>query len=61
MDLSNITWRKASRSSEEGDNCVEVGAVSAIVAIRDSKNPNDGLLLISHEEARALSKRLKNA
>ena len=60
MDISNVTWRKASYSGDNGGGCVEVGAwrrasysganggecvevastAKALVAVRDSKNPN---------------------
>ncbi|MEV4258061.1 DUF397 domain-containing protein [Spirillospora sp. NPDC049652] len=40
-------WRKASRSDEIGDNCVEVADVASLVALRDSKNPDGGVLVMS--------------
>ncbi|MBE1533972.1 DUF397 domain-containing protein [Actinomadura algeriensis] len=46
MDLSNVRWRKASRSSEQGDHCIELAAVSGGVAVRDSKNSNGPKLLL---------------
>ncbi|MEV3921132.1 DUF397 domain-containing protein [Actinomadura coerulea] len=68
MDLTNVTWRKASRSGENGGNCVEVaglpwrksshsgenggdcvelaGAAGA-VAVRDSKDPDGPVLLLT--------------
>lgn len=52
-------WRKASHSSSEGDDCVEVSAVPGIVALRDSKAPESGVLLLDHEGARALSAQVK--
>ena len=39
MDLSPITWRKASYSTGNGGNCVEVGTAPHTVAVRDSKDP----------------------
>ncbi len=46
MDLSRAEWRKASRSSSNGGNCVEVARnLRGAVAVRDSKNP-DGPKLI---------------
>jgi hypothetical protein len=38
-DLNGAVWRKSSRSSGQGGNCVEVAFVSNVTAIRDSKNP----------------------
>ena len=60
MDISHVTWRKASYSGGNGGNCVEVGVWRkasysggngggcvevastgrALVAVRDSQNPN---------------------
>jgi hypothetical protein len=43
MDLSNATWRKSSRSGENGGNCVEVAAVplSSDVAWRKSSHSGE--------------------
>ncbi|GAA4236602.1 hypothetical protein GCM10022254_46660 [Actinomadura meridiana] len=60
MDLSTVTWRKASRSSELGDNCVEVASVPSVVALRDSKNPEGGNILVTREDFRRLAETLKN-
>ena len=47
MDLSRAEWRKASRSSSNGGNCVEVARnLPRIVAVRDSKNPSGPVLTI---------------
>jgi len=40
IDLSGAAWRKSTRSSAQGQNCVEVAAgLPGIVAVRDSKHP----------------------
>ncbi|RFU40369.1 DUF397 domain-containing protein [Actinomadura logoneensis] len=44
MDLSRVVWRKASRSDEIGDKCVEVASMPGWAALRDSKNPEGGVL-----------------
>lgn len=42
IDLSRAAWRKASRSSTNGG-CVEIAAnFPGVIAIRDSKRPEDG-------------------
>ena len=47
MDLSRAEWRKASRSSSNGGNCVEVARnLRGAVAVRDSKNPDGPKLVI---------------
>jgi hypothetical protein len=60
MDISDVTWRKASYSGDNGGACIEVGVwrkashsggngggcievartEEALVAVRDSKDPN---------------------
>jgi len=53
MDLSNATWRKAIRSGENGGNCVELADVAgAVVAVRDSKDPNGPVLLLTRAALR---------
>ncbi|GAA2619876.1 DUF397 domain-containing protein [Actinomadura fulvescens] len=53
MDLSNATWRKASRSGENGGNCVELAEVAgAVVAVRDSKDPDGPVLLLTRAALR---------
>ena len=44
-DLEGAVWRKSSRSSGQGGNCVEVAFVGKLTALRDSKNPHGGVLL----------------
>jgi hypothetical protein len=40
LDLPTMSWRKSSRSSGQGGNCVELGGLSGAVAVRDSKDPD---------------------
>ncbi|MCG5212299.1 DUF397 domain-containing protein [Streptosporangium sp. KLBMP 9127] len=51
MDLSAALWRKSSRSSDNGGQCVEVAAnLPGVVAVRDSKNPDGPKLLFTPAE-----------
>jgi hypothetical protein len=59
-DLSHAIWRKSSYSSSTGQNCVEVATnLPGMVAIRDSKNPDDPRLLIPAAEWRAFVRGLR--
>jgi hypothetical protein len=50
MDLSNAVWHKSSQSG----NCVEVARnLPGLVAVRDSKNPDAGKLVVPPETWRA--------
>ncbi|RFS86343.1 DUF397 domain-containing protein [Actinomadura spongiicola] len=60
MDLSTATWRKATRSGDDGGNCVEVASVPGTVALRDSKNPHGGHILVSRKDFRHLAETIKN-
>jgi len=40
MELTGAIWRKSSRSSGNGGNCVEVAdTLPGVVGVRDSKDP----------------------
>jgi hypothetical protein len=48
IDLSGAAWRKSTRSSSQGQNCVEVAAgLPGIVAVRDSKHPAGPPLIVT--------------
>lgn len=60
MDLSTAVWRKSSRSSGNGGQCVEVATnLSGVVAVRDSKDPEDPKLIFTPAEWRAFISGLK--
>jgi hypothetical protein len=47
-DLSQANWRKASRSNGANTGCVEVaGNLPDLTAVRDSKRPEGGALLLT--------------
>lgn len=46
-DLSRAVWQKATRSTSGNGGCVEVASnLPGVVAIRDSKRPEDGAHLV---------------
>ncbi|MDH6543247.1 DUF397 domain-containing protein [Streptomyces sp. SPB4] len=44
--LTGTRWRKSSYSADQGD-CVEVASQPALVAVRDSKNPDGPVFTVS--------------
>ena len=58
--LAAASWRKASKSSGGGSNCVQVAVLPAVVAIRDSKNPDGTKLTPSPAAFRAFTENLKH-
>jgi hypothetical protein len=46
-DLTDAMWCKAAHSNGDGNVCVEVAFLSGAAAVRDSKNPDGGVLLLS--------------
>jgi ABC-type amino acid transport substrate-binding protein len=60
MDLSCITWRKASRSNSNGGACVEVARnLASAVAVRDSKNPDGPKLIFAPADWRTFMASIK--
>ncbi|MEU8303249.1 DUF397 domain-containing protein [Actinomadura sp. NPDC048955] len=53
MDLTNADWRKSSYTGSNGGNCVELADVAGAVAVRDSKDPDGPLLLLTRAALRA--------
>lgn len=48
MNTAQLDWRKSSRSTQNGSNgnCVEVAFTELSVALRDSKSPDQGTLVL---------------
>jgi hypothetical protein len=62
IDLSGAAWRKSTRSSAEGQNCVEVAAgLPGIVAVRDSKHPAGPPLIVTPRNWTAFIRAVKAA
>jgi hypothetical protein len=58
-----VIWRKSSRSGSGGGGtggCVEVAITTRLVGVRDSKNPNKGLLTFSPARWKDLIRGVKN-
>lgn len=46
-DLSRATWRKSTRSGNNGGQCVEVAIAPSAVGLRDSKDQGGPLLAVT--------------
>ncbi|GAA4310967.1 hypothetical protein BJY14_003258 [Actinomadura luteofluorescens] len=53
MDLTNANWRKSSYTGFNGGNCVELADAAGAVAVRDSKDPDGPVLLLTRAALRA--------
>ncbi|GGS59920.1 DUF397 domain-containing protein [Streptomyces violaceus] len=49
QQLRTVAWRRSSYSGTSGGECVEVADLGPGVAVRDSKNPEVGVLTVSPE------------
>ena len=58
-DLSAAMWRKSSRSSGQGGDCVEVARIAPVIAVRDSKDPDGPKLVIGSADWRTFMRRVK--
>ena len=48
-DLSGVTWRKSTRSGGGAGNCIEVAKATELAAVRDSKDPEGGVLAFERD------------
>ncbi|MEU8087188.1 DUF397 domain-containing protein [Micromonospora sp. NPDC049101] len=59
MELNGARWRKSSRSSGNGGNCVEVADnLADVVGVRDSKDPAGPALVFAPTAWRAFVSQL---
>ncbi len=49
MTAENLTWRKSTRSGGSGGACVEVAGTDVAWFVRDSKDPQGGVLAVAPE------------
>jgi hypothetical protein len=47
LDIRSAAWRKSTRSSGAGSNCVEVAVLDTVVGVRDSKDRNGPMLVFT--------------
>jgi hypothetical protein len=58
MDM-NLQWRKATYSSGNGGNCIEVATTDRTVAVRDSRNPDGPRLAFDTRAWQTFAAKLK--
>lgn len=58
MDM-NLQWRKATHSSGNGGNCIEVATAGLTVAVRDSKDPDGPRLAFGAQAWKAFAGKVK--
>lgn len=56
-DLSRAQWKKSSYSGNTG-NCIEVSITESVVSVRDSKDPDGGMLRVSPSDWRTFIDKL---
>lgn len=61
MKPSEATWYKASRSTENGGNCVELTATNSLITIRDSKDPRGPVVTMKRNDFRHFTEMFKNS
>ncbi|MFC7386564.1 DUF397 domain-containing protein [Sphaerisporangium rhizosphaerae] len=57
--MDALKWCRSSYSSANGGECVEIAAISGVVAIRDSKDIAQGHLTVTAGAFRAFLARIK--
>ncbi|WP_192759181.1 DUF397 domain-containing protein [Actinomadura algeriensis] len=56
---AGLHWRKSAASTAQGNECVEVAGVRDHVGVRDSKDPDGAMLVLTSEGWWALTRALK--
>ncbi|MFE9106434.1 DUF397 domain-containing protein [Actinomadura geliboluensis] len=54
IELAGLSWRKSTHSGSNGGDCVELAdvACASVVAVRDSKDPDGPVLLLTRAALR---------
>lgn len=60
IDWSQVTFHKASASSVEGTECVEVARVGDTFGVRNSRDPHGPVLEFTHAEMTAFADGVRN-
>ncbi|GAA1790934.1 DUF397 domain-containing protein [Actinomadura chokoriensis] len=60
MKPSTAAWRTASRSTENGGNCVQLASVGDLISIRDSKDPGGPVVAMKRDDFQRFAEVLKS-
>jgi hypothetical protein len=61
VDVTRAQWRKSSRSTANGGQCVEVaGNLPGVVAVRDSKDPVGPRLVVKPQDWTAFTRGVRD-
>jgi hypothetical protein len=58
-DLSTAVWRKSSKSTAQGNECVEIAAAAGFVVVRDSKYPDGSRLALTRSAFVSLANEIR--
>ncbi|TDC69604.1 DUF397 domain-containing protein [Actinomadura sp. GC306] len=59
QEFGQVPWTKSTRSQQTTDQCVELASVRGYAAVRDSKDPEGPLLIITGQAWQRLSRQIK--
>ncbi|MFG2020799.1 DUF397 domain-containing protein [Actinomadura geliboluensis] len=59
-DSSTVVWRKSSKSTATGNECVELTAMTGLIAVRDSVDPDGPKLAFTSSAWREFMTRVKS-
>lgn len=59
MKTDTPAWRKSSYSGGSGGNCVEVADTAAVIAVRDTRDPDGGTLTFTAATWQSFANSLK--
>ncbi|WP_067806621.1 DUF397 domain-containing protein [Actinomadura formosensis] len=51
--IPDTNWRKSSYTGSNGGNCIELADAAGVVAVRDSKDPDGPILLLTRTALRS--------
>lgn len=52
IELAGLSWRKSTHSGSNAAECVELAGAAGVVAVRDSKDPDGPVLLLTRKALR---------